>query len=56
MTEHKMRRFAQQLPPDEVSRILISAKFAVWAVSGDEDYPYAEPVNYVYSSGYIYIH
>lgn len=51
-----MRRFKQELPHDEVLRILNGGKVAVWAVSGDDDYPYAVPVNYVYADGAIYIH
>ena len=51
-----MRRFRQQLPDDEVLRILNAGKVAVWAVSVDEYYPYAVPVNYVYADGAIYIH
>ena len=54
--ERKMRRFKQELPESEVLRILNEGKVAVWAVSGDEDYPYAVPVNYVYHDGFIYIH
>ncbi|MDE6703416.1 MAG: pyridoxamine 5'-phosphate oxidase family protein [Muribaculaceae bacterium] len=54
--ERKMRRFKQELPETEVLRILNEGKVAVWAVDGDEDYPYAVPVNYVYHDGFIYIH
>lgn len=56
MIEHKMRRFAQALPQEEVMRILNEGKVAVWALGGDDGYPYAVPVNYVYCNGYIYIH
>ena len=31
-------------------------KYAVWAVSGDDDYPYAVPVNYVCKDRNIFIH
>ena len=54
--ERKMRRFRQQLPPEETERILHDGKYAVWAVSGDDDYPYAVPVNYVCKDQNIFIH
>lgn len=51
-----MRRFKQQLSAGEVERILQTGKYCVMAVSGDDDYPYAVPVNYVYDGTSIYIH
>lgn len=51
-----MRRIRQQLPEEENIRILENGKVAVWAVAGDDDYPYAVPINYVYHEGCIYIH
>lgn len=51
-----MRRFKQLLPTDEVERILCNGRYCVMAVSGDDDYPYAVPVNYVYDGISIYIH
>ncbi len=55
--EIKMRRFRQELPIEECKRILTDVKYAVLAVSGDEDYPYAVPVNYVYDGEMsVYIH
>lgn len=54
--ERKMRRFKQELPEVESRRILTTGKYAVWAVDGDDDYPYAVPVNYVYDGDAIYIH
>ena len=56
MTARTMRRFKQQLPADEVERILRNGKYCVLAVSGDDGYPYAVPVNYVYDGDSIYIH
>ncbi len=56
MTPHKMRRFRQALPDEENVDILRRGKVAVWAVDGDEDYPYAVPVNYVFHDGAVYIH
>lgn len=54
--ERKMRRFRQELPAEETTRILRDGKYAVWAVSGDDDYPYAVPVNYVCDGNSIFIH
>lgn len=51
-----MRRFRQGLPANEVERILRNGKYCVMAVSGDDDYPYAVPVNYVYDGTSVYIH
>ncbi len=54
--ERKMRRFRQELPEAESRRILAEGKYAVWAVAGDDGYPYAVPVNYVYDGEAIYVH
>lgn len=51
-----MRRFRQQLSSEEVERILLRGTYCVMAVSGDNDYPYAVPINYVYNGTSIYIH
>lgn len=51
-----MRRFRQELPASETERILRNGKYCVMAVSGDDDYPYAVPVNYAYDGNSIYIH
>lgn len=51
-----MRRFKQQLSAEEVERLLQTGKYCVMAVSGDDDYPYAVPLNYVYDGTSIYIH
>lgn len=56
MMARTMRRFKQQLSAEEVERILRNGKYCVMAVSGDDDYPYAVPVNYVYDGTAIYIH
>lgn len=52
----KMRRSRQLLAPKENSAILERGKTAVLAVSGDKDYPYAVPVNFIYYNGKIYFH
>lgn len=51
-----MRRFRQQLPAEEVERILRNGKYCVMAMGGDDDYPYAVPVNYVYDGTSIHLH
>ena len=52
----KMRRFKQQLTTEECEKILCIGKRGVLALLGDEDYPYAVPLNYVYDSGCLYFH
>lgn len=44
----KMRRERQQLSREETLEILKNGKTAILALSGDEGYPYAVPVNYVF--------
>lgn len=44
----KMRREKQQLTREETLEILKSGETAVLALSGDDGYPYAVPVNYVF--------
>lgn len=56
MMARAMRRFRQELPANETERILRNGKYCVMAVSGDDDYPYAVPVNYAYYGNSIYIH
>ena len=52
----KMRRFKQQLSKEECENILRAQKRGVLAVLGDEGYPYAVPLNFVYDNGCIYFH
>lgn len=54
--ERKMRRFRQQLSAEETERILREGKYAVWAVTGDDNYPYAVPINYVYDGKSVFLH
>ena len=51
-----MRRFRQELSENESLDILKTGKVAVMAVEGEDDYPYAVPLNYVYDNGYVYLH
>ncbi len=52
----KMRRFRQELSNEECEKILNEGKDGVLALSGDDGYPYAVPLNYYYSDGNIYFH
>lgn len=52
----EMRRSKQQLSPDEAVAILERNTAGVLAVSGDDGYPYAVPLSYVYADGKIYFH
>ena len=54
--DHKMRRFKQLLSEEETKEILRSGRECVLAVSGDDNYPYAVPINYVYDGEHIYLH
>ncbi len=51
-----MRRKLQILPPAVTEAILQKASTGVLAVSGDDGYPYAVPLNFVYYKGKIYFH
>ena len=52
----KMRRARQALSHEETELILRSGTSGVLALLGDEDYPYAVPLRYVYHDGRIYFH
>ena len=52
----EMRRKAQQLSEQECICILQRATSGTLAVLGDNGYPYAVPISYVYSDGKIYFH
>jgi nitroimidazol reductase NimA-like FMN-containing flavoprotein (pyridoxamine 5'-phosphate oxidase superfamily) len=52
----EMRRHAQRLPDEETAAILHSASSGVLAVAGDDGYPYAVPLSYVYDGTKIYFH
>ncbi|MGN0587737.1 MAG: pyridoxamine 5'-phosphate oxidase family protein [Oscillospiraceae bacterium] len=51
-----MRRKNQQLSPEEAEDILRAGTSGVLALAGDNGYPYAVPMSYVYSGGKIYFH
>ena len=52
----KMRRNRQQLSEEESLAVLERGTSGVLAVLGDEGYPYAVPLSYVYRDGKIYFH
>lgn len=52
----QMRRTRQQLPKSEAEAILHAGTSGVLALLGDEDYPYAVPLSYVYHNGKLYFH
>lgn len=51
-----MRRKRQQLSEEESIDILVKASSGVLAVLGDEGYPYAVPLSYVYHEGRLIFH
>lgn len=51
-----MRRFRQQLTTSECNAILSIATSGTLALLGDDGYPYAVPISYVYADGKLYFH
>ncbi len=56
MVFREMRRKKQALSQQEVLDILHKGTSGVLALLGDNDYPYAVPISYVYDDGKIYFH
>ena len=52
----EMRRKRQQLSNEESIEILQKATAGTLALLGDENYPYAVPISYVYHKGKLYFH
>jgi nitroimidazol reductase NimA-like FMN-containing flavoprotein (pyridoxamine 5'-phosphate oxidase superfamily) len=52
----EMKRSKQLLPADETVAVMNRCTNGVLACMGDEDYPYAVPLNYVFLEGKIYFH
>ena len=52
----QMRRKRQQLSQEESIAILQKATAGTLALLGDDDYPYAVPISYVYNEGKLYFH
>ena len=51
-----MRRSRQELTRQETDKLLYSCSSGVLALSGDEGWPYAVPLSYVYDGEKIYFH
>lgn len=51
-----MRRSNQQLNKTEAEAVLLRCSSGVLAVSGENDYPYAVPLNFVYHNNKVYFH
>lgn len=52
----EMRRKERLGNKDDILRIFNEGKYGVLAVSGDNEYPYAVPLSYVYLNDAIYFH
>lgn len=52
----EMRRKKQQLSPEECAQILQQGTSGVLALAGDDGYPYAVPLSYVYDGQTVYFH
>lgn len=52
----EMRRKKQELPSERCEEILERGSSGVLALLGDEGYPYAVPLSYVYTDNKIYFH
>ena len=54
--DREMRRKRQQLSEEESIGILQKATAGTLALLGDNGYPYAVPISYVYADGKLYFH
>ncbi|MEL7648086.1 MAG: pyridoxamine 5'-phosphate oxidase family protein [Sedimentibacter sp.] len=52
----EMRRIKQLLSTEDTTAVLNRCTNGVLACLGDDDYPYAVPISYVYFNGKIYFH
>lgn len=52
----EMRRKRQALSQEEISSVLNRGTSGVLALLGDENYPYAVPISYVYDGENLYFH
>lgn len=52
----EMRRNKQLLSPEDTKAVMDRCTNGVLACLGDEDYPYAVPLSYVYFNEKIYVH
>ena len=51
-----LRRHRQQLSEEESIRILTESTSGTLVLLGDNDYPYAVPLSYVYADGALFFH
>ena len=51
-----IRRAKLALPEDVCQDILNAGSYGTFAFLGDDDYPYAVPVNYIFYANCIYVH
>lgn len=52
----EMRRSKQQMSVEEMNAVMSTATSGILACHGDEGYPYAVPLSYVYLEDKIYFH
>lgn len=52
----EMRRKKQALSPEQCAEILSRGTSGVLAVSGDDGWPYAVPLSYLYADGRLFFH
>lgn len=52
----ELRIKKRQLPTNDCYEILETAEYGTLATMGDDGYPYAVPVNFIYHNGNIYFH
>ncbi len=52
----EMRRKRQALDAEEMADVLHKGTSGVLALSGDDGYPYAVPISYVYDGNKIFFH
>lgn len=52
----EMRRKKQLLPSQDTAEVMARCTNGILACLGDEDYPYAVPLSFVYFNGKIYFH
>ncbi len=56
MNFREMRRKRQQLTKERCIEILKNATSGTLALLGDNGYPYAVPISFVYSNGKLFFH
>lgn len=51
-----MRKIRKKMDKDQAMAVLHSARRAVLAMNGEDGYPYAIPINFVFADGRIWFH